>query len=155
MPPLSPSTGAVISNLGSGGSRQSTAGGRFEEELVLVASSQARASDTDGETCVVATEDVLQTILGEDHVSLDGACRGSSGSGCGAATGRGAGGKGGLGVLHVGEGQGPDVTGGRDRDSSSIVAREAEDAVLGVDDRLLVVHVRHHVGVPVGHLGCR
>merc|ERR1711909_77371 len=55
------------------------------------------------------------------------------------------------------EGERPDVAGYHVGVSGSIlggVASVRVDSVLGIDDGVLVVHMRHHVGVPEG-LGCR
>merc|ERR1719305_408985 len=75
------------------------------------------------------------------------------GGGAFAPTGGGAGLKFGLRVLDVGEGERPDVAGYHVGVSGSIlggVASVRVDSVLGIDDGVLVVHMRHHVGVPEG-----
>merc|ERR1719220_1212375 len=68
--------GGDFNNLLPGAScrRQKAGGGGVDEELVLVAGLHARALQVEGEACVVATEDVLQAILGEDNLSADSAC---------------------------------------------------------------------------------
>ena len=113
----------------------------------------------DGQSSVVAAEDVLQAILREDHLTTNSAGACTSHTSCGAATGAGGGLKGGLRVFDIGEGERPDVASYHvGRVSGSIVGGVAGcigvDAVLGIDDRVLVVHMRHHVRIPEG-LGCR
>ena len=145
--------GSDLNNLCSGASVQfaSQSSVCVKEDLVLVASNHAGALQVDGETSVVATEDVLQTVLREDNLPAESASRGSSRS-LGTPTGGGGRLKLGLGVFDIGEGERPDVAGHHvARVSSSIVGGVAGitvDSVLCIDDRVLVVHMRHHVGVP-------
>ena len=146
--------GGYLNKLLPGSSCQTAVGSCVDEELVLVAGLHALALQVDGEASVVAAEDVLQAILGEDHLATNSAGGCTSSSLSGAPTGGGRGLKDGLRVLDSREGERPDVAGYHVAGvSGSIVGGVASvrvDPVLGIDDGLLVVHMRHHIGIPEG-----